>query len=196
MDLFFLLLIVALLVSAIHMVAPDHWLPLTVIATARSYSSSRRYGAAAFIGLAHALTSIAIAAMVLLAGVVLTHRYFNYLILAGEILLVMIGVYFIFNGYREEKAEETGITEASALTVGAFPDFSLIPIVISAASLNLTQISEILGVFAVSSCLALVAMAYVAEKSVGKALSRVPPKYMDYVIGGVLIGTAAIIHFV
>lgn len=196
MGLFYLLLLVALVISAVHMVAPDHWLPLTVIATARSYSSSRRYGIAAVIGVTHAGTSIVVGSVFLLAGYVLIHSYFKYLVLLGEVLLVAIGLYFIINGYREKEDQNATISETSALSVGAFPDLSLIPIVISAASLNLSQISIIFVIFTVSSCISLIAMVYIAEKSIGKALSKVPPKYMDYIIGGVLIATAAFIQLV
>lgn len=194
MELFYPLILVALVISAVHMIAPDHWLPLTVIATGRSYSSSKRYAIAVAIGVSHAGTSIAIASAFLLAGYVLVHSYFNYLILSGEVLLVAIGLYFIINGYREREDENAAISETSALSVGAFPDLSLIPIIISAASLDLAQISEIYLVFAISSCVSLVAMVFIAEKSVGKALSKVPPKYMDYIIGVVLIATAVFIH--
>lgn len=194
MDLFFLLVLVALVISAIHMIAPDHWLPLTVIATARSYSSSRRYAVAAVLGISHAATSIIVASVFLVAGYVLVHSYYADLMLLGEAMLVAIGLYFIINGYREREDDNKTMSETSALSVSAFPDLSLMPIVISGASLDLTQISVIFMIFAISSCVSLVAMIYVAEKSVGKALSKVPPKYMDYIIGGVLIATAAFIR--
>ena len=37
----------------------------------------------------------------------------EYLLLAGEVLLVIIGLYFIINGYRESH-EETSFSETSA----------------------------------------------------------------------------------
>lgn len=195
-DLFLLMMLVALFVSSIHMVAPDHWLPLSVIASARSYSPSKKYVAAAALGFAHAGTSIAIAIAVFYAGIVLIHQYLGYLILVGQVLLVIVGIYFIINGYREGREEETSFTETSAISISAFPDFSLLPMVISAASLSTLQISGILAVFALSSGLSLMAMVFVAEKSLGKALAKIPPKYMDYVIGAVLILTAALVRFV
>lgn len=195
MSLYLLLILVALSVSSLHMIAPDHWLPLTVIASAKSYSSSRKYSTAAALGFAHAGTSIVLAMAIFYAGLALIHNYIGYLLLAGEILLVIIGLYFILNGYRESE-KDTSFTETSALSVSAFPDFALLPIVISGASLSGIQIGTILLVFLLASGIALTAMVFAAGKGLGKAISRVPPKYMDYLIGGVLIATAVLIRFV
>lgn len=195
MNLYILLILAALLVSSLHMIAPDHWLPLTVISSAKSYPAPKKYGIAAGLGFAHAGASIILAVAIFYAGLVLIHQYIGYLILAGEILLVIIGAYFIINGYRESE-EATSLSETSALSVSAFPDLALLPIVISGASLSGVQLGTILVVFFLASGIALTAMVYVAGKGLGKAISKVPPKYMDYLIGGVLIATAALIRFI
>ena len=129
------------------------------------------------------------------AGLVLIHSYIGYLLLAGEVLLVIIGLYFIINGYRESEGK-TSISETSALSVSAFPDLALLPIVISGATLSGLQIATILLIFFLASGIALTVMVFVAGKGLGKAISRVPPKYMDYLIGGVLIATAVLIRFI
>lgn len=195
MNLFLLLVIAALSVSSLHMVAPDHWLPLTVISSARTYSDRRKYATAAALGFAHAGTSIAVAMAVFYAGMALIHNYIGDLILAGQVLLVLIGIYFMINGYREKEGEST-VTEVSALSVSAFPDFALLPIVVSSAPLSNSQIGIILLLFFLASGISLTAMVFAAEKSLGKAISRVPPKYLDYVIGGVLMLTALLIGLI
>ncbi|MCL5954786.1 MAG: hypothetical protein M1507_01545 [Candidatus Thermoplasmatota archaeon] len=195
MSVYVLLLLVALSVSSLHMIAPDHWLPLTVISSAKAYSSTKKYGVAAGLGFAHAATSIVVAMAIFYAGLVLIHSYVSYLLLAGEVLLVIIGLYFIINGYRESH-EETSFSETSAISVSAFPDLALLPIVISAATLSNLQIGTILLVFFLASGVALTAMVFIAGKGLGKAISKVPPKYMDYLIGGVLIATAVFIRFI
>ncbi len=195
MSPYILLLLVALSVSSLHMIAPDHWLPLTVISTAKSYSPTKKYGVAAALGFTHAGTSIVVAVAIFYAGLVLIHSYFSYLLLSGEVLLVIVGLYFIINGYRESGGE-TSISETSALSVSALPDLALLPIVISGATLSSMQIGTILLVFFLSSGIALTAMVFIAGKGLGKAISMVPPKYMDYLIGGVLIATAVLIRFI
>ncbi len=196
MGLFIVLLTVALLVSTFHMMAPDHWLPLTVISTARSYSRTKKYSVAASLGLAHAGTSTAVALAIFYAGLVLIHDYVSDLIIFGQILLLVIGIYFIINGYREEESSGSAVTETTVLSLSAFPDFSLMPIVVSAASLSNVQITAILVIFAASSAISLTAMVMLAEKSLGKAISKVPPKYIDYLIGAVLIATAIFLRFI
>ena len=196
MGQFIILLTVSLLVSSFHMLAPDHWLPLTVISSARTYSKSRTYALAASLGLAHAGTSMVVALAIFYAGLVLIHVYVSDLIILGQALLVLIGAYFIINGYREESSSGTAVTEKTVISLSAFPDLSLMPIVVSAASLTDVQISAILVVFTASSAVSLTAMVFLAGKSLGKAISRVPPKYIDYLIGAVLIATALILRFI
>lgn len=196
LSLFLLLVMVALLVSSIHMIAPDHWLPLTVISTARDYGNRKKYGTALGLGFAHAGTSIAVALAIFYAGVTFISGYLGYLVLGGQALLVAIGIYFIINGYREKGEEEGSLAQASALSVSAFPDLSIMPIIISAVSLNSIQIAGILVVFALSSAVSLTAMVYAAQKGFGKAMTRIPPRYMDYIIGGILILTALLIEFI
>lgn len=194
MELFYLLLAVAISVSSIHMAAPDHWLPLTLISSAKSYSTRRKYITAALLGFTHAGTSIIVATAVFYAGDVLVHNYIGYLLLAGQILLVTIGLYFIINGYVEKPSRDTSLSETSAISVSAFPDLALLPIVISAASLNSVQIGSILLVFALTSSIALTGMVFAAERGLGRVISKVPPRYMDYLIGVVLILTAFLVR--
>ncbi len=196
MSQFIILLTVALLVSSFHMLAPDHWLPLTVISSARSYSKPRTYSLAATLGLSHAGTSIIVALAIFYAGLVLIHDYIGDLIILGQVLLIVIGIYFIVNGYREAEHTASAVTEKTVISLSAFPDLSLMPIVVSAASLTNIQISVILIVFTLSSAVSLTAMVVLADKSLGKAISKVPPKYIDYLIGAVLIATALLLRFI
>lgn len=196
MGSFIVLLVVSILVSAFHMLAPDHWVPLTVISSTRKYSRTRTYTMGAALGFTHAATSIIVAVSIYYAGLVLIHNYVNDLIIFGQVFLVIIGIYFIINGYRETPFSESGITDTSVISLSAFPDLSLMPIIISAASLQTIQISAILIVFAVSSTISLTAMAMLADKSLGRILSKVPPKYVDYLIGAVLIATALFLSIV
>ncbi|MCL4335689.1 MAG: hypothetical protein M1344_00475, partial [Candidatus Thermoplasmatota archaeon] len=84
----------------------------------------------------------------------------------------------------------------SALSVGIFPDLALIPILISGYSLSAYELITILLAFALLSTLFLCLMVFLAARGMGKIIARIPPKYMDYMIGAVLFLTAAIIVFV
>ena len=195
MALFLILLAVASSVAMLHMIAPDHWLPLSVISSGRGYSSRKKYALSTALGFGHAGTSILVAGAVFYLGLTLIHMYISYLVLAGQILLIIVGLYFIINGYREG-SRGTSIPENSALSVGIFPDLALIPILITGYSLSTYDIVTILLAFALLSTLFLCLMIFLAARGMGKIIAKMPPKYMDYLIGAVLILTAAMIEFV
>ncbi|MCL5783664.1 MAG: hypothetical protein M1476_07135 [Candidatus Thermoplasmatota archaeon] len=195
MALFLILLAVASSVAMLHMIAPDHWLPLSVISSGRGYSRRKKYALSTALGFGHAGTSILVAGAVFYLGLTLIHIYISYLVLAGQILLIIVGLYFIINGYREG-SRDTSIPENSALSVGIFPDLALIPILITGYSLSTYDIVTILLAFALLSTLFLCLMIFLAARGMGKIIAKMPPKYMDYLIGAVLILTAVMIEFV
>ncbi len=195
MALFLILLAVASSVAMLHMIAPDHWLPLSVISSGKGYSNRKKYSYSTALGLGHAGASILVAGVVFYLGISLVHIYISYLVQAGQILLIIVGLYFIINGYRESNID-TSVPENSALSVGIFPDLALIPILISGYSLSAYELITILLVFALLSTISLCLMVFLAARGMGKIIARIPPKYMDYMIGAVLFLTAATIEFV
>ncbi|MGC8615377.1 MAG: hypothetical protein ACP5UU_06205, partial [Thermoprotei archaeon] len=58
---FLFILLDAALVAVFHMMAPDHWLPITIISETRRFSSAKKYGISASIALMHGALSSAIA---------------------------------------------------------------------------------------------------------------------------------------
>lgn len=179
------------------MLAPDHWVPLMIVSNKLNYSDGKTYANAAGLGALHALTSEAIAGVALIVGILLTKSFLHYLLLSSVILLVIVGVYFIVNGYREEDpgASYSSSSIRSIISVSAFPDFALVPIMLAGSSLNVLSISAVLIAFILISSLSLLFMVYGAARGFSKALERVPPRYIDYVMGVILFVTAGIIAF-
>lgn len=179
------------------MIAPDHWVPLTVVSNRLNYSRRRTYSSAAVIGALHAGTSEALAGIALLAGVFLARSYLKYLELASVVLLVAVGIYFIVNGYTEEPGEKEGSLSSisSILAISAFPDFALIPIMLAGSSLPASDIGIMLLSFVLISALSLTLMAYGTVRGFSRAIEKVPPRYIDYVMGLILFATAAVIVF-
>ncbi len=179
------------------MIAPDHWVPLTVVSNRLNYRKGKTLSYAALLGMLHAVTSEAIAGVALLIGVLLVREYITYMEIASILLLIAVGIYFIVNGYVEEEPE-SGYAVASIksiLAISAFPDFALIPIMLAGSSLSAINIIWILVAFILISTVSLAIMVYASTRGLSKALEKLPPRYIDYIMAGILFLTAGIIAF-
>lgn len=88
-------------VGILHTVVPDHWVPLTVIARQRGWSTMETVRAALQAGLGHVLSTLAIAAVVWVAGVAVAQRFGNMVDLASGCALIAFGGWIAFSGWRE-----------------------------------------------------------------------------------------------
>ena len=191
MQLFYLLLVSLVLLAALHMIAPDHWIPISTISSIRKFSNLKRIVISILLGVLHASTSVALA-----VGLVITKSYLSYMYDAGEVLLVIVGLYFILNGLIERKKSQKveALSTNSALTVSIFPDVALVPILISATPLGFSEISILIIAFVSVSALSLSVIVLVASIGITSAVEKLEPRVIDYVMGIVLFITAAMLR--
>lgn len=186
------LLILAILIAFFHMLAPDHWIPLTSLSAKRGYSRTKKYGVATLIGGGHATISGAIGLLFLFLGFTFLRADVDELIYISIALLIVVGLYFIINGYGESK-ESNRHVENSIIAVSVFPDFAIIPIMVSASEYTLPYGLLIFIGFLISSILSINAIMFLNSKTVGKRMSEMKPENLDYVIGFLLLATALIL---
>lgn len=198
MQLFYLILIIAIVLAGLHMLAPDHWIPLTVVAGRMNFSRRRTLATAGLLGILHAGTSATVALLALLLGMVLVKIYLNYLQYVSIALLIIVGVYFILNGYRERNSHDnpSSASVTTVLSVSIFPDLALMPLLLSGITLSSVEIGIVIVAFAVISALSLSLMVYGTSKGFSRAVERLPPRYVDYIMGSILFITAALLKFI
>lgn len=198
MSLFIVIMGSVLILGGLHMLAPDHWVPLMVVARKLNYTSRKTVASALAMGSLHAITSETVAGIALIVGIFLVGNFLHYLDIASIILLVAVGIYFILNGYTEKNPENGYSTSSirSILGISAFPDLALVPIMLASSPLPATSVLIVLVAFILVSSFSLAVMVYGAVKGFSRAMETVPPRYIDYVMGAVLFVTAAILAFV
>lgn len=196
-SLFVVILGTVIALGGLHMIAPDHWVPLMIVSRKLNYSQYRTYLNAAALGGLHAITSEAIAGIALVIGLVLVRNFLNYLEWASILLLLAVGIYFIVNGYAEKSSEDGYASSSvkSIIAISAFPDFALIPVMLAGSPLPILDIAAMLVVFILISAVSLTIMVMAAAKGFSKALEQLPPRYIDYIMGLVLFLTSAILAF-
>ena len=198
MTLFLILLLSLILLATFHMIAPDHWVPISLVSSVRKFSHFKKFSFSIIIGALHAFTSVLVALLALAIGLLLIRSFLSYLYDAGEIMLVLVGVYFILNGLHESKEESKfeSFTMHSVLVISVFPDFALVPIMISSVPLGIIQVITLLIVFIIVSSFSLTLIVFASSFGIAGTLRNLKPSYLDYLVGAVLFITAAIIRFI
>ena len=185
------LLIVVIAISALHMVAPDHWVPVTITSFRKKFTRQRTYLLATSIGLAHgvssAILSIAIAEIGLLFLPAVDVRLFS------SLLLIAVALYVIANALRE--VDKPGKFESISLFVSVIPDPALVPFVLVAAESGLVFMSVLTGAFIAAACLALLTVVVLSSRGLEKALSNIKPVFVDFAVAAALLGMAAFVYF-
>lgn len=80
-------------VGVLHTVVPDHWLPITVIARQRGWSSAETARGAFQAGIGHVLSTLTIAFAVWIVGIEVAKRFGAYIDAASSIALIGFGLW-------------------------------------------------------------------------------------------------------
>lgn len=195
MDAFLILLITVAVLSAIHMMAPDHWLPVVLISRRENYTRRKRLNLSLMLSSVHAVTSIVLAVGIVFLSLLFLHQFSTYLKDAGIVLMFAVGVYFFFNGVTEKSDEASFVKYSFILGVSASPDLSLLPLLIEAQVYPSSYSELMILVFALVSIVSLMIAVTVADFGIGKSLQKLEPRYMDYVMGAILIGIGIFLFF-
>ncbi len=187
------LFIAVILLGTLHMIAPDHWLPLSAIARRFKYTRYKIQGTATILGGLHSGISVMVGLIASIIDIIFISYFRNGFSLIGAVLLLSVAIYFFANGYRESRSGHLDVQEngtvKSALVVSIFPDFAVIPFIILTVDQNLISAMEIIAAFILASIVSLNAMAYIGTKGLAKIIERVPPYYIDYLMGLILLFT-------
>jgi len=185
------LALVATLLSMLHMIAPDHWIPLTALSLKKSFSSKRVRAIAFLLGFLHGITSTALALLVVFFGVYAFGT--KEIRIASVIIIIVVALYILVNSIRESH-EKKGF-ENTSLLVSIFPDPAFLPILLVAASYGYFSVSLISIVFVITSAVFLLLIVMLVNIGLIKGLSKVSPATVDRIVVIALLLTAVYIYF-
>jgi hypothetical protein len=101
-----LLLIAAVAgVGVLHTIVPDHWVPLTLIARQRGWTTSETARASVQAGTGHVLSTLLIALVVWLAGVAFAERFGHVVDSASSLALIALGGWIAISAWRELRTQ-------------------------------------------------------------------------------------------
>ncbi|KAA8921856.1 hypothetical protein [Thermoplasma sp.] len=180
-----------IVLASLHMIAPDHWLPLAALSARRRMRSSMSAAIASALGLAHSLLSLALSFAIIFLGM-----YFlglvHFRIIAIAIIAVVC-VYMFVNTIVESKKH--GRIEESALTVSVLPDPTVLPFIVAAGLYGPSGIVYASISFVFASVVALALISYAANRGLVSGLRNLNPITIDRIVILILIITAVYIYF-
>lgn len=190
--------LLALGVGAAHMLAPDHWVPLTVYCHAKNLSFGRSALIAAAGGFAHVVASIITMAVAVIVGFALASglsQISNYVVGAS---FAAIAAYMVLSGLRAKETEEgrAGISRGvkwMVLATASSPELTIFPIYLSASVLGSAEVVASISAFAVGTVVAIMLVTLAGLRGVGVFLRKPGrEKQIDYAIAFVMAALAVL----
>lgn len=184
------LISLAITLAALHMIAPDHWIPVSVVSARRRYGAGRMALASVGLGSAHGATTVALAAIALATGELypaLPH-------LADGIsiaLLVAVALYFLASSAYEANP---GRFEGASLAASVLPDPALLPLAFSSIAYGPGLVWALSAAYAAAGAASLALVASLAHRGLTGALSRLSPRAVDAAIAAMLLATAVYVY--
>lgn len=160
-----------------------------------NYPRRKIMGLSVMLSSIHAGTSILLAAGIAFLSLFFLRQFSSYLNYAAAAMMMIIGAYFIINGFSETLDETSFVKYSFILGVSASPDLSLLPILLASGAYPLEYSEIIMLVFALISIISLVLIVIAADIGIGNSLKKIEPKYMDYLMGLILIGIGVFLIF-
>ena len=93
------LLIGSLLISLLHAVIPNHWLPVLAIGKKEGWSLAETTRITLIAGMAHVISTIVIGVLLAMIGSELTTHIEDFTKIIGPSILILIGLYFVRQHY-------------------------------------------------------------------------------------------------
>ena len=185
------LILITLTLATLHMIAPDHWMPISIISAKRKYLSAQTDAYSFSIGFAHGLLSALLALGIAYLGVSLIG--YNQVRIGSVILLAAVCIYIFANVLKEKKNSES--VENTSLIVSFIPDPAFLPIVLASVIYGGIFVGTLSLLFIFAGGISLMIVTSFARKGMLKALEKVDPVNIDYVVILVLAITAIFIYF-
>jgi hypothetical protein len=196
-------------VGVLHTLVPDHWAPIVIIARQRRWSAMQTARAAAIAGLGHVLSTLALGAIVWVAGATVAARYGHIVSLVAAIALVGFGLWIAYGGWKEARqvdaiathAERSGSAKVLAggtpllLILGSSPMIEGIPAFLAASTYGVALLVVMALVFGASTIATYVATSVTGAASLARSSFGPFEKYGELLSGALVAIVGAYAFF-
>lgn len=92
----------SLVLSVLHALIPNHWLPILAISRKENWTLSQTTSVTFISGLSHAFSTVIIGLIIGLLGVKLAENIEDFTHVLAPIILISLGVFYIYQHYRHK----------------------------------------------------------------------------------------------
>jgi hypothetical protein len=171
-----LLIAAAIAVGTLHTMVPDHWLPIALLARRHGWTKTQTARTAAFAGLGHTISTLAIATLVWAAGAVLAKRFGDAVTVASSVALIAFGAWIAIGSWREiargdahehhHPGTEQRQRTALLLILGSSPMVEGIPAFFAASRFGIGLLIVMAIAFAASTIVTYVALSVASSSGI------------------------------
>jgi nickel/cobalt transporter (NicO) family protein len=195
----------SLILSTIHALIPNHWLPIIALSKTEKWTQSQSLWAAAVTGVAHTLSTIVIGIVVGLIGYKLAE---SYSIISGTIapaILILLGVVYLFldlrnhhHHHHDHEVTQPGTSNnrsrwvalLTTLSISMFltPCIEIEAYYFQAGSIGWTGIVIVSAVYLITTVSVMLFLVYWGIKGISRFRSHFLEHHEKGITGVVLIG--------
>ncbi len=189
-------------VGALHMLAPDHWVPLTVYCHSNGIQLRRTALIAMAGGFAHVAGSLVAMFLAIAVGIAVATSFSGYSSLAVGLSFIAVGVWKLVSAVRAQDPKEDpepgkGV-KWLVFAATSSPELTIFPIFLAASVFGLGVVILSLSAFTVGTVVSLVLVTVAGVKGMGRFLRKPGrERQIDYAIAFVLfaLGVVVIVGF-
>lgn len=195
----------SVVLSVIHALIPNHWLPVIAIGKTEGWSAKRSLWAAAITGAAHTLSTIFVGIAVGLAGYKLAGRYEIISGTISPVILIVLGVIYLGMDFRVNRlhhshmkadpsagksGKTTWVAILTSLSIAMFltPCIEIEAYYFQAGTIGWTGIFIVSAVYLVITILVMMTLVYLGMKGVSNFKAHFLEHHEKMVTGLVLTG--------
>jgi nickel/cobalt exporter len=194
----------SLILSLIHALIPNHWIPLIAISKTEKWSTGQTMWATAITGFAHTLSTIFIGIIVGVIGYKLSAKYSQVSNIVAPIVLISLGIIYMIldftgghhHGEHDQSAAspvKTGKSKVRAilfsLSLAMFltPCFEIEAYYFQAGTIGWAGIFIVSAVYLIVTLLVMLFLVYMGLKGIQNLRSHYLEHHEKAITGGVLI---------
>lgn len=199
-------LIGSLLLSLLHAVIPNHWLPVLAIGRKEGWSLAETTRITFIAGVSHVISTVAIGVLLALIGSELATHIEDFTKIIGPSVLVLIGLYFVKQHYTHhhfhldkkqiEKKSKSAVIMALAIAMFLSPCMEIEAYFLLAGSMGWYFMALIAGMYAIITITGMLIWIRIAYKGVLKLNWHKWEHNAGIITGLVLIITGIISFFI
>ncbi len=209
---FLALAVTAATVGALHSLAPDHWVPFTVLAKAQGWSRAKTARITILCGFGHVTVSVALGIAGLILGVAVLQAMGEKLAAVGGIALVGFGIAYGIWGLRRAAQDrlpghshhhhghghhEHDHSRTTAWTLFllfcADPCVAVVPILFAAAPLGALPATAVVITYEVATLATMIVLVLFAHAGVSNVRARWLDRYGHGAAGGLIAATGLVL---